>query len=50
MIDMSFILVNEQADGDEKIMKIKYKNRRILSSLAELNGALYQTHDKVSKK
>ncbi len=39
-IDMSFLLEDEEADGEEKFKKIKDKNRRILSQLTESNGAL----------
>lgn len=41
LVDMSFLLEDDQADGEEKFMRIKEKNRRILSQMAELNGALY---------
>lgn len=39
-IDMSFILEDEEADGEDKFKKIKDKNRRILGQLTETNGAL----------
>lgn len=39
-IDMSFLLEDEEADGEDKFKKIKDKNRRILSQLTETNGAL----------
>ena len=39
-IDMSFLLEDEEADGEDKFKKIKDKNRRILSQLTESNGAL----------
>jgi hypothetical protein len=31
LVDMSFMLEDEEADGEEKLKKIKNKNRRILS-------------------
>lgn len=39
-IDMSFLLEDEEADGEDKFKKIKDKNRRILGQLTETNGAL----------
>jgi len=47
LVDMSFMLEDEQADGEEKFKTIRNKNRRILSSIAEVNGALYQTHENI---
>ena len=37
---MSFMLEEEEADGEDKLKKIKDKNRRINSQMAEVNGAL----------
>ena len=47
---MAFLLEEEEADGEEKFKNIKNKNRRILSQMAEVNGALAQTFEKVIKK
>ncbi len=47
---MAFLLEEEEADGEEKFKNIKNKNRRILSQMAEVNGALTQTFEKVIKK
>jgi hypothetical protein len=50
LTDMAFLLEEEEADGEEKFKNIKNKNRRILSQMAEVNGALAQTFEKVIKK
>lgn len=50
LVDMSFMLEDEEADGEEKLKKIKDKNRRINSQMAEVNGALIQTIEKIVKK
>lgn len=50
LVDMSFLLEEEEADGEEKFKKIKDKNRRINSQMAEMNGALIQTFEKVVKR
>jgi hypothetical protein len=50
LADMAFLLEEEEADGEEKFKNIKNKNRRILSQMAEVNGALAQTFEKVIKK
>ena len=47
---MAFLLEEEEADGEEKFKNIKNKNRRILSQMSEVNGALAQTFEKVIKK
>jgi hypothetical protein len=39
-IDMAFLLEDKEADGEYKFKKIKDKNRRILSQLTEINGAI----------
>jgi hypothetical protein len=44
------MLEDEEADGDNKFRKIKEMNRRMLNQLGEVNGALFQTHEKVLKK
>jgi len=44
------LLEDEEPDGEEKLRKLKDKNRRILSLMSEMNGALIQTYDKVIKK
>ena len=48
--DMAFTLEDEEEDGLSKFQNIKDKNRRILSLMSEMNGALIQTYDKVIKK
>jgi hypothetical protein len=50
LADMAFLLEEEEADGEEKFKNIKNKNRRILSQMSEVNGALAQTFEKVIKK
>jgi hypothetical protein len=50
LIDLSEMLEDEEADGDNKFRKIKEMNRRMLNQLGEVNGALFQTHEKVLKK
>ncbi len=50
LIDLSEMLEDEEADGDNKFHKIKEMNRRMLNQLGEVNGALFQTHEKVLKK
>ena len=39
-VDMAFMLEETEADGVNKFQKIKDKNRRILSLMAEVNGSL----------
>jgi len=41
LVDMAFMLEDEEADGVHKFDKIKDRNKRILSLTNEVNGALY---------
>lgn len=50
LVDMAFMLEDEEADGVNKFQKIKDRNRRILSLTTEVNGALYQTREKVVQR
>lgn len=47
---MAFMLEETEADGVNKFQKIKDKNRRILSLMAQVNGSLAQTREKVVQR